>query len=800
VSNFGLLQCQIEEIAVAKPDHALVGSLPSLNDQQIKRYEKSVVGRTERIWKQGAILGEGSKLLESAETFWGKLNQFATPESQNLAERFNRLLFRAWYNVWRAKDFTIERFEKECPDLSSNSVSALSIRRMQSRAFKYRGASFSRIHQPPFDPTTLEPIFQRKPIDDFKSSSFGSEFLNGAIILENSSTFYDLFQHARGSKLDHCYILNMDQLPVNQLGQSWIANSGQQPALMLAKDCVFEDSLTLSANSKSKILLKNFSGTRFNSDFYANQRQLTPDEIDFQISFYVGRSLHFPALTAGQSYNLECARQLGSIHIRASNNCSICLKNSQCDLSLEGTERLARFDVKIEKSNGELLNFASGNSRTLQIRECQYSSVTLKLASERTVISDSMLGSPQSLPVQFTGTQAELIIERVQFKNSVSISPGTLANFCVQECCFCGDVIAKDIQFDGEVCFKGGDKPNVIHGGVDFSSATLDQDKYRFSKRVDFEKTQFFGDADFSNRKFNGRTSFDLCTFHSVPNFHGAELHQDTSFRAAEFNWKEKLEIHVSPLKVAKQFRADGRLELEMWKSSVRAKLWPGPATILDRWLEPLMRTRLSISAYKHSIVHPVAQPKTFAAENARVNRNNEALGRIERAFRTLRQAMEKHNASDQAAIFHLNEMRARHARIGDGSVARSEKWMGILYDWMSDYGASFLKPIRRFFMLMVLMTGVYALLAYLAGIQDVYARAYVSTSFLAMVRPWFQLNPSFSRVDIVDEVDTSSELIASLLREVEPCFLAISTFHSLLAAILIFLTLLAIRRKFQLS
>ncbi len=777
----------------------LVGSRSPLAAKDIQNRMKAIKRQTKKIWSKEAKLGENSRLLSSAETSLRELNSYATPKDDETANDFRELLFRAWYNVWRARDYTIERFEREWskPDHYDQKRENY-LKLLRNGCVNYRDARFSQLHLPPKDPETLETIHPNRSIRHFRSSRLDSQLFEGVTATDANTELSELI--GKGHILKNGYVSANNIARFFGYEGCWLQSSQTNLDAVYLRSCIACSDVNLAGriNLEETYL---FSGSRFEKNLNANGRIEVISENKALFDFYVAGSFHAPSYSGAQCIVLKPSNQVGCFRLNLNSTKKYQISKAKCDLDLNSVDNSGA-EVELIESKGRSLIISGDRTKCLHIKDVDFEEVDIKIAVNETVVEDSCLGTNSGgNEVTFKGVSKSMILQRCVFQSNANFggysSSSTIHDFDslnVLECIFQKDFLARQTNLSGYLNFKN----NIVNGLADMSAEVLDANKCRISK-ADFEGTVFREDVDFSNRAFTGRTSFDLCVFERIPIFHGAELHQDTSFRATRYLWAQTFKAHSSPWRTFVEFKAKETNKIAKWMSGAKKRLWPEIGMFGRRNLRFYEKWRLQFSAMVYCWSVPNFKPHEWAEQNQFLGNKNHSLGRVERSFRTLRQAMEKHNASDQAAIFHVNEMRARHARIGDLSVPRSEKFFGGLYDFLADYGGSFLKPIGFYFGLLVAMSFIYWPWA-LALKKGVSFWTTLEMSFLMMVRPWFQLNPRFFSAEDQGSVKNAADLVELFLRETTIVFLLVSTIQSLLAAILIFLVLLAVRRKFQLS
>ncbi|MGB3624398.1 MAG: hypothetical protein WA989_01130, partial [Henriciella sp.] len=185
----------------------------------------------------------------------------------------------------------------------------------------------------------------------------------------------------------------------------------------------------------------------------------------------------------------------------------------------------------------------------------------------------------------------------------------------------------------------------------------------------------------------------------------------------------------------------------------------------------------------------------------------DDRLSVTEGSFRTLAKHMETIKAHDYQSKFHVEQMKARFMRKDGGEVPFWDRVLARGYGSFSEYGSSFMRPAAWLVTVWIIAAASYFLLGSAAGIPcsiPLVGSAFALGLTLTF-RPFFVFNPIFGRIGM-DTCDTgepvcgSTQLAAYLTQHCEIGFKIIGLFHSLLATLFIFLILLSLRRKFQLS
>lgn len=171
-------------------------------------------------------------------------------------------------------------------------------------------------------------------------------------------------------------------------------------------------------------------------------------------------------------------------------------------------------------------------------------------------------------------------------------------------------------------------------------------------------------------------------------------------------------------------------------------------------------------------------------------------LESLSNSYRSLRQAMEANNASHDIQKFHVLQMRTRN-HWWLGSAEPSERALGNIYDLISEYGTSFTRPLIGFVLVWIVTWMSY----HLALPNDRSGSEIFSASFTSTFRPYITFNSTYDSMNSSNALlDSGHEVLAYLAQHYGGWFIFLSFLQSSFVVLLIFLMLLAIRRKYQLN
>lgn len=174
-----------------------------------------------------------------------------------------------------------------------------------------------------------------------------------------------------------------------------------------------------------------------------------------------------------------------------------------------------------------------------------------------------------------------------------------------------------------------------------------------------------------------------------------------------------------------------------------------------------------------------------LAAALARKGEGEQSLKQLERGCRVLKQAMDKASHKTREQIFHAFELKARRRQHG---TPRPERYLAWAYEGVADYGRAIVRPL----LLLLISIPLFALFYWwLAGIETLQAYCQALNYSLGRVFPfgaWAVTDRAWETA-LLGNADHWTFLARGL-----------ATAQSIIAAILVFLSLLAVRRRFQIN
>ncbi|MHA4870216.1 pentapeptide repeat-containing protein [Duganella sp. PWIR1] len=224
-----------------------------------------------------------------------------------------------------------------------------------------------------------------------------------------------------------------------------------------------------------------------------------------------------------------------------------------------------------------------------------------------------------------------------------------------------------------------------------FFPTNVSFDTCNFHSQANFDNTIFSKQANFTDCTFHDSASFESCEFSGLLAFYSVRALQAISFRHSTFRQCLFSANDTSASFCDVDFTGARFLERVGFEDVVLG----GAANFNNvHFLDRTSFERVSfveVPTFHNALIHP---DTTF--HRARFPTRNPQISQAdaeERAWRTLKQAMNKVNNQESELRFFCREMSARIYRLRDeGRVA--ESFCLMLYRTASVYGTSFLRPL----------------------------------------------------------------------------------------------------------
>ncbi len=336
---------------------------------------------------------------------------------------------------------------------------------------------------------------------------------------------------------------------------------------------------------------------------------------------------------------------------------------------------------------------------------------------------------------------------------------------------FLGDAWFFSSTVEGTVSFDGA----IFTGPANFDDATFGE--------ATFIGAVFRHEARFDRAKF-GKVQFDRATFEGLAQFNGTRFRHSIQFHSAEFKAT----------------------------STFRNTSWPLASADYGEAFRDVTFTRLAdfeggefiaFAAFAGARLNAVVRlsPAVVMTDSAfaravRGTDGDHGLQQLENGMRALKLGAENLRDRLFEQRYYRFELRARRRQ---SSTSLVERLFSDLYQYSSDYGGSLTRPLHTLLGVIVTFTVIYWLIAgHLGQWANIPPLRSLAMAFQMSGRNTFKLFDIWS-------AQTSANSIEHFLLVDKGAWISlavrlIASTESILAGVLIFLTALAVRRKFQIS
>ena len=334
---------------------------------------------------------------------------------------------------------------------------------------------------------------------------------------------------------------------------------------------------------------------------------------------------------------------------------------------------------------------------------------------------------------------------------------------CFQNVTFEGDAFFACSLFKGEVDLSAA----RFHKNVRFKAATFQGNaifsKMRCERESDFSKSNFKGVAKFENAYFGGRALFDAARFSEVTKFSGCSFVEDASFVATQ--WESAFSMRSVTFQKVPDFEQAafmGHPRLDNIKIIERQN-------DVGNWASKIWR------------------------------RGGQGGSEIAARWRDLRRiALVGHNER-LAQQYYAKELKAeRH--VSRWWWLKQRNFFGLLYQWLSDFGQSIVKPLAWWVAHIVAFKYIYIWMSFWAARGEDFSEACDLDNAAWMLA----LSRSFPGLtNFGERMKPSYDCLYGLVGQGGLTHMAIPVIEvtqTVLAAILIALCVLAIRNNFRIK
>jgi uncharacterized protein YjbI with pentapeptide repeats len=402
------------------------------------------------------------------------------------------------------------------------------------------------------------------------------------------------------------------------------------------------------------------------------------------------------------------------------------------------------------------------------------------------------------------------------FCGSVSFAPAI----------FCKDANFRGSAFLGECNFWGA----MFRGPAEFDNA-------KFQDEAIFKVAEFGDVARFEHVEFGSFAKFEGAKFQQRATFHRARILKDAHFRGARFgtilrfgeavfeeqaffervvwpetargwhnafdrvNFKGRASFHGSGARGFAAFdravfergiQFDDRPESELQETFSRELDGALSAAEVDLTDPGDLKTWREIFASQEAEEVQERERVPFSAY-----RRQQRLLQLERGCRVLKQEMQKDTDKSREHMFYRFELMARHAQ---STTPWQERWASNIYEAVSDYGTSITRPLMWLLLIWACASLVYVSIGVVVAPDDIVPWQWSWDAFDLSLSRVFQPLTFWSEANLKDN-SLGRALIGDENRGLLAlCVRVIGVAQSLISIILLFLSGLALRRRFQIN
>jgi len=393
--------------------------------------------------------------------------------------------------------------------------------------------------------------------------------------------------------------------------------------------------------------------------------------------------------------------------------------------------------------------------------------------------------------------------ERTTFSNEVDFYKPTFSGIAdFDDATFSSDVTFKEGVFSDEARFIGGHCEGTAHfDNAEFKKAARFETR-EFRGLVYFDAASFGGPMLFSATVFNKPVSFRRITWPETPrDWHAAfdqALFRETAvFKGSRF--KALAAFDGATLERGIQLDDASDTDASSTFEAERHSAIAAAGTDADQWKMAEDKRRKGVDKDATKLV--TSQEITVYVRQAHDLR----LRELERGCRVLKQAMEQASNKNREQLLHRFELIARRSQC---DTPLWERFFSHIYEWTSNYGGSIARPLGV--LLLVLIPGFTALYWGWAAMLNrlfptqVIGILPIADAWASLRFAWTNAFQPFSALasNLIAPHETS--WLAAFLTDFGPgwgfAVRVVATTQSVASLVLIFLSGLAVRRRFQIS
>ena len=704
----------------------------------------------EKAWDNPNALGPTSKIFQRCFIHFQRLQRHQTPPNSKLAVQFRQALRLSWWACWRARDYTHDGLQRNFPGFFSLLSDLGAPRYMDDQDITWFHLLSPRLDR---NGGTISIVSPQQAADAYhqlgnRGHDRGGE---GYVLPSNELTdigadaqnwIWSTFDGDIDGKLQEAGLLNC-------LVEGSIEASPHGPKDKPIENSVIFGNAVVHHNHGSARILDGFrvEGRLIFVNSSSNRTQTWEDCFD-RIS--VRTSIEFKNFEKFGMVNVR-SKFCKDISIDSCSKGSFDISNTHDTSPTIVTSRNVSVVSALNKIDAVEI---SGTGISIDFSDrCLISSIdALSLAgkSNFSVRDSSIIGD-----AHFRSNDGEISIslEGCEIKGRLNVGPCNISTASLCSAVFCGPVKFHECKFQSRLLAQGTtfEDTAVFSGcglefGMDFGPTT--DPAFKASSFLDSVYFDGLSDGTGGNKQVLGASVFSDCCFHKDAHFTNRSFLGSTDFDRTA--WEGVPLFHGSVLN-------------------------PDTSFVEAKFTRPTLRRRRDKAG-------PLAVGDSLMA-------------RYERAFRTLKLSMEERRAGHYESMFHKLELQAR--RLQRVEVSWPERGMSWAYDRLSGYGESFARPLTIWAVTTAVM---WPTLTLWSGWRwDVACGYGLKLAASNALRPFYATGASFDRAAQERGSDYWA-FVGDLLTSGGPWVQSLLLLHSVFSIVLVFLALVALRRRFQVS
>lgn|GEM_PF-5956157 len=335
-----------------------------------------------------------------------------------------------------------------------------------------------------------------------------------------------------------------------------------------------------------------------------------------------------------------------------------------------------------------------------------------------------------------------------------------------------------------------------------------------FSGDTRFDHAQFKRAAHFKRVTFKGEARFEDVIFTGMATFKSAQFYKAASFKDAQWGWasnkKAYLPVHYGRAFYTARFHESANFETDRFTAFAAFDGAEFERKLYLRLPNKSSDPKDHFDRASHAVRSQIAKDEETARNNETEERPPDLVstsaqtkywGELAAGYKTAKAAMLAEGDFDRAQLYNRFEIQAR---MKQPRATRLEKTAAALYGLSSNYGGSLIRPPAALFVVGLIFTGLYLILAHVNGAVDV---THINTNAALAPETYDAISLSFKNAFLnLDSFGGSALTVAQTSEKlfgngwVAGIARALGVLQTLISLILAFLFGLALKRKFQIG